>query len=59
MPEMSGLEVIAALRKIRPELPAVAISGLMEENRRKLGELGRAGRLRTVRGVGYSLKARD
>jgi two-component system OmpR family response regulator len=27
--------------------------------RRKLGELGRAGRLRTVRGVGYSLKARD
>jgi DNA-binding response OmpR family regulator len=27
--------------------------------RRKLGELGRAARLRTVRGVGYSLKARD
>ena len=25
--------------------------------RRKLGELGRAGRLRTVRGVGYTLKA--
>jgi DNA-binding response OmpR family regulator len=24
--------------------------------RRKLGELGRAGRLRTVRGVGYTLK---
>ena len=24
--------------------------------RRKLGELGRAGRLRTVRGVGYSLR---
>jgi DNA-binding response OmpR family regulator len=27
--------------------------------RKKLGELGRAGRLRTVRGVGYTLRAED
>jgi two-component system, cell cycle sensor histidine kinase and response regulator CckA len=39
MPGMGGPEAIAALRKISPELPVIAISGLMETNRANVGRL--------------------
>ncbi len=39
MPEMGGPEVVTALRRLAPDLKIIAISGWMDANRHKMGQI--------------------
>jgi len=52
-------QILDAVWGAEPDVYSNVVDLYVHYLRRKLGELGRAGYLRTVRGVGYSLRAGD
>ena len=54
---MTRQQILDQVWGAEPDVYSNVVDLYVSYLRRKLGELDRAGRLRTVRGVGYTLKA--